>query len=210
MLGDYSIASALSSLQTRIYSSFYPLSTHDLFSLIWSGKMILLFPFVLFLRQGSTCLLHSACQLLEAAMKHSVASITFYPWFHKEEWSLISLQTESSTPKCVFWNLEELISTFKTPGQGMVTHLLNPIMRRSFCPRRRLKLELNVYGKSPNPGSAGPLIPHPCMAYSAESMKIDDLFYDIIPKTYILCQETSSRHWTWTRQRGVCAKTARK
>jgi hypothetical protein len=84
----------------------------------------------------------------------------------------------------------------------MVVHLSNPIMRSGFCPgARRLNLEANVYGKSPSTGSAGPLVPDPCTAYSAESMETDDLFYPIILKTFILeaqfllCQETaSSRH----------------
>lgn len=131
---------------------------------------------------------------------------------------LISLQTKPSTSKEVFKTLEELISRFKTPGQGMVVHLSNPIMRRSFCPRgRRLKLELNVYGKSPDTGTEGALISYPHMAYFVESRQIDDLFHDIILKTssnivqLLLCQETASlRHWTWTRQPGICAKTPRK
>uniref|UniRef100_A0A8C6H345 SH2 domain containing 1B2 n=1 Tax=Mus spicilegus TaxID=10103 RepID=A0A8C6H345_MUSSI len=56
------------------------------------------------------------------------------------------IETEPSTPKTIFPNLEELISKFKTPGQGMVVHLSNPIMRSGFCPgARRLNLEANVY-----------------------------------------------------------------
>ncbi|XP_034369576.1 SH2 domain-containing protein 1B2-like [Arvicanthis niloticus] len=64
----------------------------------------------------------------------------------REKHGYYVMATEPSTPKAVFRNLEELISTFKTPDQGLVVHLSNPIMRRNFCPRgRRLKVELNVY-----------------------------------------------------------------
>lgn len=82
------------------------------------------------------------------------------PMVSQESDLLIPLQAKPSTSKEVFPTLEEIIFKFKTPGQGMVVHLSNPIMRRSFCPReRRLKLELNVYGKSPDTGSEGSLIP---------------------------------------------------
>ncbi|XP_028613553.1 SH2 domain-containing protein 1B [Grammomys surdaster] len=64
----------------------------------------------------------------------------------REKHGYYTMQTEPGTPKAVFRNLEELISTFKAPGQGLVVHLSNPIMKRNFCPRgRRLKLQLNVY-----------------------------------------------------------------
>ncbi|XP_032770559.1 SH2 domain-containing protein 1B2-like [Rattus rattus] len=63
----------------------------------------------------------------------------------REKHGYYIMEAKPSTSKEVFPTLEEIIFKFKTPGQGMVVHLSNPIMR-SFCPReRRLKLELNVY-----------------------------------------------------------------
>lgn len=84
MIGDCSTASALSSLQTLTNSSFYSFNSWSLsLNLKWEDSYFL-FCFVLFLRPGSTGLLFSACQLLEVAMKPSVArSVIFYPWFHK-------------------------------------------------------------------------------------------------------------------------------
>ncbi|XP_034365070.1 SH2 domain-containing protein 1B2 [Arvicanthis niloticus] len=64
----------------------------------------------------------------------------------REKHGYYRIETEADTPKRIFPNLEELVSKFKTPGQGLVVHLSNPIMRRNFCPRRRrLELELTDY-----------------------------------------------------------------
>lgn len=70
----------------------------------------------------------------------------------------MSLQTAEGVPRQIFPNLEELVSKYEKPGQGLVVHLSKPIMRNSFCQRgRRVKSEPNVYGKSPDKGSEGTL-----------------------------------------------------
>lgn len=58
----------------------------------------------------------------------------------------MSLQTAEGVPRQIFPNLEELVSKYEKPGQGLVVHLSKPIMRNSFCQRgRRVKSEPNVY-----------------------------------------------------------------
>lgn len=58
----------------------------------------------------------------------------------------MSLQTEADTPKKIFPNLQELVSKYEKPNQGLVVPLSNPIMRNDLRPRgRREELELNVY-----------------------------------------------------------------
>lgn len=45
-----------------------------------------------------------------------------------------------------YYRIEELVSKYGKPGQGLVVHLSNPIMRNNLCQRgRRMELELNVY-----------------------------------------------------------------
>jgi EWS/FLI1 activated transcript 2 len=71
----------------------------------------------------------------------------------------MSLQTNAHTPRTIFPNLQELVSKYGKPGQGLVVHLSNPIMRNNLCQRgRRMELELNVYGKSPDTGLEEPVI----------------------------------------------------
>ncbi|CAH6789448.1 Sh2d1b2 [Phodopus roborovskii] len=64
---------------------------------------------------------------------------------------VLCLCTVEGAPKQIFPNLEELVSNYEKPGQGLVVHLSNPIMRNSFYQRgRRMKLELNVYDACEN------------------------------------------------------------
>lgn len=54
--------------------------------------------------------------------------------------------TEADVPRKIFPNLEELVSKYKKPDQGLVVHLSNPIMRTDLCQKgRRSELELNIY-----------------------------------------------------------------
>ncbi|MEJ1270323.1 SH2 domain containing 1B1 [Cricetulus griseus] len=74
----------------------------------------------------------------------------------REKHGYYKIETVEGAPKQIFPNLEELVSKYEKPGQGLVIHLSNPMMRSGFCPRgRRMKLEMNVYGKSPDKGSGG-------------------------------------------------------
>ncbi|XP_060220625.1 SH2 domain-containing protein 1B isoform X1 [Meriones unguiculatus] len=66
----------------------------------------------------------------------------------REKYGYYNIQTKEGSPKQIFPNLEELVSKYEKPGQGLVVHLSNPIMRKSFCPRETSKLELNVYENS--------------------------------------------------------------
>uniref|UniRef100_A0A8C6QMH2 Uncharacterized protein n=2 Tax=Nannospalax galili TaxID=1026970 RepID=A0A8C6QMH2_NANGA len=53
--------------------------------------------------------------------------------------------TVEGAPKQIFPNLEELISKYEKPGQGLVVHLSNPIKRKSLFPTwRRLQLEMST------------------------------------------------------------------
>ncbi|OBS82822.1 hypothetical protein A6R68_23191 [Neotoma lepida] len=64
----------------------------------------------------------------------------------REKHGYYKIQTAEGVPRQIFPNLEELISKYEKPGQGLVVHLSNPIMRNSFYPRGRgLKAEQNVY-----------------------------------------------------------------
>ncbi|KAK7816366.1 hypothetical protein U0070_020881 [Myodes glareolus] len=78
-----------------------------------------------------------------------------WEWFKKfvytyrifrEKYGYYKIQTVEGAPKQIFPNLEELISKFEKPGQGLVVHLSNPVRKKSFCPRgRRVTSEPNVY-----------------------------------------------------------------
>ncbi|ERE73191.1 SH2 domain-containing protein 1B [Cricetulus griseus] len=64
----------------------------------------------------------------------------------REKHGYYKIETVEGAPKQIFPNLEELVSKYEKPGQGLVIHLSNPMMRSGFCPRgRRMKLEMNVY-----------------------------------------------------------------
>lgn len=64
----------------------------------------------------------------------------------REKYGYYRIQTEADTPRKIFPNLKELVSKYEKPGQGLVVHLSNPIMKSNLCPRgRRLEIELNVY-----------------------------------------------------------------
>lgn len=64
----------------------------------------------------------------------------------REKYGYYKIQTVEGAPKQIFPNLEELISKFEKPGQGLVVHLSNPVTKKSSCPRgRRVTSELNVY-----------------------------------------------------------------
>ncbi|XP_028720174.1 SH2 domain-containing protein 1B [Peromyscus leucopus] len=64
----------------------------------------------------------------------------------REKHGYYKIQTAEGVPRQIFPNLEELVSKYEKPGQGLVVHLSKPIMRNSFCQRgRRAKSEPNVY-----------------------------------------------------------------
>lgn len=73
--------------------------------------------------------------------------------------SLLCLQTTEDARKLIFPNLEQLISQFEKPDQGLVVALQKPIARSGPCLReRRLRLELGAdygnggVGERPEPG----------------------------------------------------------
>lgn len=64
----------------------------------------------------------------------------------REKHGYYRIQTEADVPRKIFPNLEELVSKYKKPDQGLVVHLSNPIMRTDLCQKgRRSELELNIY-----------------------------------------------------------------
>lgn len=128
---------------------------------------------------------------------------------------LMSLQTVEGAPKQIFPNLEELISKFEKPGQGLVVHLSNPVRKKSFCPRgRRVTSEPNVYGKSPDKGSGGTQNPMStcsvlcgvsgnwCLAlgYSSKELCLAKCNFHYPEKQHL-------SPWMWPRHGVVCART---
>lgn len=98
---------------------------------------------------------------------------------------LAFLQTVEGAQRQIFPNLEELISKFEKPNQGLVVHLLRPIKRT--CPSlrwRRSKIELDgIYGKKLSHGcQTGTLVPFPPLGYFAEPIQIISPFYDVSSK----------------------------
>lgn len=64
----------------------------------------------------------------------------------REKHGYYRIETDAHSPRTIFPNLQELVSKYGKPGQGLVVHLSNPIMRNNLCQRgRRMELELNVY-----------------------------------------------------------------
>ncbi|KAM5237500.1 SH2 domain-containing protein 1B [Ctenodactylus gundi] len=55
----------------------------------------------------------------------------------REKYGYYRIQTNEGTRKLIFPNLEELVSTFEKPNQGLVVHLSNPIKRLNLSLRRR-------------------------------------------------------------------------
>ncbi|XP_077012832.1 SH2 domain-containing protein 1B isoform X2 [Tamandua tetradactyla] len=62
----------------------------------------------------------------------------------KEKYGYYKIQVAEGAQKQLFPNLEELISKFQKPNQGLVVHLLNPI-RRARPSLRCRRLEKNLY-----------------------------------------------------------------
>ncbi|XP_037681406.1 SH2 domain-containing protein 1B isoform X2 [Choloepus didactylus] len=64
----------------------------------------------------------------------------------KERHGYYRIQTVEGAQKQIFPNLEELISKFEKPNQGLVVHLLNPVRRTSPSlqwKRSKIKLDEN-------------------------------------------------------------------
>ncbi|XP_042538128.1 SH2 domain-containing protein 1B [Dipodomys merriami] len=60
----------------------------------------------------------------------------------REKHGYYKIQTVEGAPEQIFPNLKELISKYEKPNQGLVIHLLYPVNRSSFCPRKR-RIQLN-------------------------------------------------------------------
>ncbi|XP_068848394.1 SH2 domain-containing protein 1B [Capricornis sumatraensis] len=68
----------------------------------------------------------------------------------KEKHGYYNIQTVEGVKREIFPNLNELISKFEKPNQGLMFHLVNPIKRTRSCLRwRRSKIELDgIYENS--------------------------------------------------------------
>ncbi|XP_007935952.1 SH2 domain-containing protein 1B [Orycteropus afer afer] len=70
----------------------------------------------------------------------------------KKKHGCYEMQTVEDAPKQIFPSLKELISEYEKPNQGLVVHLLKPIMKMSMCLGwRRARIKLNeIYENSDN------------------------------------------------------------
>ena len=127
---------------------------------------------------------------------------------------LAFLQTVEGVKREVFPNLNELISKFEKPNQGLMFHLVNPIKRTRSCLRwRRSKIELDgIYGKNFHGGPDKSLSP----TSTTESIQITASFYDVSSRKphpansiFLSCWEAvPSRSWWWQMHRALCAQAA--
>lgn len=77
---------------------------------------------------------------------HRYKKLVYSYRIFREKHGYYRIQTEADVPRKIFPNLEELVSKYKKPDQGLVVHLSNPIMRTDLCQKgRRSELELNIY-----------------------------------------------------------------